>query len=344
MVTKQVNNVFFAAFFTLIFFTVFIAGCTTPNPGTNIPVTAPSQPVQTSIVPVLEIIGQATTQVQVAQPVNNSNRNIVPNQQPKGPVSLTINSAKKQLILGERDKVSSGPIPGNVYLVLNITVKKNDVSEGFNFNRTSITVRDLKHRKLANRAMYIREALRKYLENPIIFPINMKQNDIITGQVLFDMNDTAEYRLNLVDNNKKVIASQQVSFDSLLTIRNPVDLTIDSVSKVRNYSTAAPMPGHIFLILNVTVKNNDVMDGFVFSWESMDIRDIRGSDYAPHTLNNGPNLMKNLKNPIPPEKNIKQNDSITGQIIFGIADSTQYCLNLIDKNRTVIASRIIYVE
>jgi hypothetical protein len=340
---KRENCAIIAEFCILIVLMASIAACITPDSGTNNPVTALSQPVPTGIVPVLEITEPATTQVQVAQLVNPGNRNIARNQQPAGPVSLTINSARKQRSLGEWGKVYSEPISGNVYLILDITVKNNDAPEGFNFNRTSITVRDLEHGTFADRVMNIREALRKYLENPIIPPVNMKQNDIITGQVLFDMNDTAEYRVNLVDNSKKVIASQLVSFDSLLTTRNPVDLTIDSASKVRNYPATAPMPGHIFLILNVTVKNNDVKDGFVLSWESTDIRDIRGSDYAPHTLNNGPNLMKNLKNPLPPETKIKQNDSISGQIIFGIADSTEYRLNLIDANRTIIASRSIHV-
>lgn len=342
---KRVNYALFAGFCILIVLAVSIAACTTTDSGKNKSVTAPAQPIQTSIVPASMTTEPDITQVQRTHPLKTDIPTTIPTQQLSGPVSLTINSAKKQLSLRTLNSSEySDPVKRNVFLVLDITIKNTNAQEGFNFTRNSITVDDLEHGTFATPLKRLRETVWECLENPFIFPITVKQGDAISGQGVFEVRDAAEYRVNLVDTNKTVIASQIVSYDSLLNIRNPVDLTIDSASKVRNYPTTAPMPGHIFLILNVTVKNNDVKDGFIFSWESTDIRDIRGSDYAPHTLNNGPNLMKNLKNPIPPEKNIKQNDSITGQIIFGIADSTEYRLTLIDANRTVIASRNIHVE
>lgn len=340
--TKRDKIAIFAGFCLLIVMAVFIAACTTPDTGTNNPVTAPEQPIPNGIVPVSVTTEPDITQVQVAQPVKTENLTIIPTQQPSGPISLTINSAKKQLRLGTQDSVYSDPVMGNVFLVLDITVKNTGVPEGFNFTRDSITVDDPEHGTFANLPKRLRETVRQILENPFTLPITVKQNDSITGQIVYEMKDSSEYRVNLVDTNNGIITSQPVSFDSLLTTRNPVDLTIDSVSKVRNFTTTMPMPGHIFLILNVTVKNNDVKDGFVLSWESTDIQDLRGNDYAIHSLNNGPNLMKNLNNPIPPESRIEQNDSITGQIIFGIVESTEYRLNLIDSNRTIIASRSIH--
>jgi hypothetical protein len=52
--------------------------------------------------------------------------------------------------------------------------------------------------------------------------------------------------------------------------------------------------------------------------------------------------MRNFPNPVRPEIMIGQNNSLSGQIVFGMADSPEYRLNLIDTNRTVIASRIIH--
>ncbi len=343
IVTKRENSVVFAGFCILIVLSVSIAACTTLNSGTNNPVTAPVvQPVQTSIVPASGIAEPATTQVSVVQPVNTGDQIGIRNQQPEEPVSITINSARKVLLLGTRDDIYLGPKEGYVFLILDVTVKNNDVREGFVFTNSSIIVRNPERNTGANRFLTSHRAIRKYLENRIIPPVTIQQNDSVTGQVPFEIYDSAEYRLNLIDTDKTVLASRPVSFNSLLTTQNPVSLTIIDVNKVQNFPATSPMPGHIFLVLNVTVKNNDVQDGFDFGWESTDLQDMMGSDYTLHSLNNGPNLMTNFKNPIPPETTIEQNDSITGQIVFGIADSTEYRLNLIDTNKTIIASRSIH--
>jgi hypothetical protein len=234
-----------------------------------------------------------------------------------------------------------GPKEGYVFLVLNITVNNNDVREGFVVTNSSVIVRNPERNTAANRFLTSHRAIRKYLENRIIPPVTIQQNGSVTGQVLFEIYDSAEYRVNLIDANRTVLSSRPISFASLMTTESPVSLTIIDVSKVQNFTTTRPLPGHIFLVLNVTVKNNNSKNGFDFGWQSTDLQDIRGSDYTLHSLNNGPNLMENFKNPLPPETTITQNDSITGQIIFGIADSTEYRMNLIDANRTIIASRIV---
>jgi len=186
--------------------------------------------------------------------------------------------------------------------------------------------------------MYVRESLRKYLENPLVLPVTLQQNDIVTGQVLFETNDSMNYKVNLIDDNKNLIAFQPVSFENLFTTEDPVSITIHSARKVPNFTTSKPMPGHIFLILNVTIKNNDIREGFGFDFTSTQMYGLRNGEYERQSLNNGVNLIKNLENPIIVPTTIKQNGTKTGQLIFGIADSTEYRLNLIDNNKTIIAS------
>jgi hypothetical protein len=340
---ESANNIIFTTFCILIIFTVFITACITNNSVTNNTITTPEQTFHTGIAPASDITEPITNQVQVLHSVTTDAREGIQDQPLTGPISITINSASKQLGLGEWGNVYSEPMAGNVYLVLNITVKNNDAKEGFNFSSSSLVVRDL-DRGNKNRAMYVRDSLRKYLENYIVLPVTMKQNDIVSGQVLFEMNDSMNYKVNLIDDNKNVITYQTINFDNLLTTENPVNITINSARKVPRFNTSYPFPGHIFLILNATIKNYGVRPGFVFEFTSVNVEDLRNGIKPEHSLNGGVNLMKNLENPLVPGTNIKQNESVTGQIIFGIADSTEYRMNLIDGNKTIIASRDINVE
>jgi hypothetical protein len=177
----------------------------------------------------------------------------------------------------------------------------------------------------------------------------LNQDDTVTGQILFEMNDSVNYRVNLVDSNKTVLASQPVSFDNLLTNDAPVSITIHDARKVREFNSSmphpvSPNPGHIFLILNVTIKNNNVRGGYAFDFTSTHLQDLKNGNYERQSLNNGVNVIKNLENPIIVPTTIKQNGTKTGQLLFGIADSTDYRLNLICNNKTIVASRNIHVE
>jgi hypothetical protein len=338
----------FAGFCILIFLTGSIAACTTSHSGTNNPVTIPAPPVPASIAPASEISETITPQVNAEQPVTAGNRKRIRDPLPEEPVTVTINSARKQLGLGKWGVVYYEPMQGNVYLVLNVTIKNTGATEGFVLNGTSLMVRD-PEKGTGNRVLDIRESLRKYLENPLVLPVFLQQNEMVAGQVLFEMNDSVNYKVNLVDSNKTVLASQPVSFDNLLTNDAPVSITIHSVRKEREFNSSmphpvSPNPGHIFLILNVTIKNNNVREGYAFDFISTHIQDLKNGNYERQSLNNGVNVIKNLENPILVPTTIKQNGTKTGQLLFGVADSTDYRLNLIGTNKTIIASRNIHVE
>ncbi len=346
--TERENCVIFTGFCILIVLSVSIAACISPNPGTDIPVTAPAQPVQAVTVTASEITDPATTTVQAIQPADVTGKAQIPEPQPDEPVSITINSARKQLGLGEWGEVYTEPVPGNVYLVLDISVKNNDAPDGFVFSNSSLTVQDPDRGTVTNRPFRLRQSLRKYVEHPFRLPTMVNQGDTVTGQILFEINDSVNYRVNLVDSDKTVLASRPVSFDDLLTDDAPVSITIHDARKVREFNSSmphpgSPNPGHIFLILNVTIKNNDIREGYVFDFTSTHLQDLRNGHYERQSLNNGVNIIKNLENPIIVPTTIKQNGTKTGQLLFGVGDSTDYRLNLIGTNKTVIGSTYIHV-
>jgi hypothetical protein len=322
----------------LVILAALLAACTSPgaHPGAS-----PAQTVQTGTVPAQEINEPVSAQVQGTQPVKTGNRNGDKFPPPDGPVTITIHSAKKVLGLGTPGDIYIGADPGEVFLILDITVTNNGMGEGYVFTNRSIGVRDAGRTTGSNRQQTSHTAFRRSQDHLLIPPLTLNQGESLSGQVIFAVNDSEEYRVNLLDNSSGHLSSRAADFRSLLTTQHPVSITIDNVSKVANFTTTKPMPGHIFLVLNVTIKNNDIKEGYPFSWETVSLQDLRGSDYAPISLNNGPNLMTNFGNPVPPDIQIRLNKSVSGQLIFGIADSPEYRLNLIGANRSIIASRII---
>lgn len=327
MVTKWGNMVIIAGFCTIIILTTFIAGCTTSNSGTNNSVFTPAEPT--------------SNQVQVVQPVNPGNPTKIQDQQQKGPVTLTINSAKKMMSLGK-----ARPSKGHIFLVLDITVKNRNVDQGYIFGNKSITLKDSEG-NVYNFELSSRPEIQIELANPILPQTKLGLNDTITGQVLFGILDSTNFDLNLMGKGGKgVLTSQPVNFDSLLTTEKPVSLTINSAKKIANFGNGTPMPmgKHIYLILNVTLKNSDMKEGLDFTDDSITMLDLNGDDFVDQSLNSGQNLRKNLESPIILPITIEPNEIINGQLIFGIADSTDYRLNLLDNDKVVILSKNIHVE
>jgi hypothetical protein len=150
------------------------------------------------------------------------------------------------------------------------------------------------------------------------------------------------YRLNLVDGDKTVLTSLPVSFENLTTTDNPVSVTIHSVEKRYTLNDIRTGPGEVFVIINVTVKNYDLPDGFYFYEGSTTLRDLvsgrnlgisfnEKKDYGEHGVENAFIL----------PKKIKQNEAITGKLVFATANSNTYLLNLVDYDDTILLSRTV---
>ena len=188
------------------------------------------------------------------------------------PIRITVNSARKMARVNHDEGFHSRD--GIIFVVLNITVKNNDMRERFDFANTSTTLLNLETRNFINRSSNVHHKMDRPLENSIILPTTIAPNEAVTGQIIFEIYDSTRYRLNLVDSDKSVLNSLPVSFENLATTDHPVSLTIHSVEKKYTLISTRSAPGEVIVIINVTVKNNDLPDGFYFYEGSTTLRDL----------------------------------------------------------------------
>ncbi len=255
------------------------------------------------------------------------------------PVSITINSARKMARVNQNGLHSRD---ATIFVVLNITVKNNDVREGFDFANTSTSLLNLENSNFANRSSNFLEKMDRPLENPIILPTKIAQNEALTGQIIFTIYDSARYRLNLVDSNKKVLTSLPVSFESLTTTDHPVSVTIHSVEKRYTLNEIRTGPGLVFVIINATVKNKDLPDGFYFYEGSTTLRDLVSGRNLGISFNEKKDYGQyGVEKAFILPRKIKQNETITGKLVFATNNSNSYLLNLVDYDDTILLSRTV---
>jgi hypothetical protein len=308
--------------FILLLITVF-TGCTTSNPGTNNPSTTPAEPVQKNAIPASDVSTQTKPQ----------------NQPKQGQISVTIDSAKKKTGLGKM-----GPKQGSIFLLLNITVKNKNLREGFIFTNKSIVLGDPDQRIRVDLEMNSKPEIQTALENPIIPQTKLEVNDEVSGQIVFGLPDSENYNLLVMGNNSQVLTVQPIHFENLTTTESPVSLTIKSAKKFQNFTTSQPAPGHIIMVLDVTIKNNDLPDGFVYTDPSTNLIDLVGGGYCGHSVNGGENIRQNVENPIIPQTMIGQHETINGQLIYLIENSSDYRLNLASDDQTLLLYKNIHFE
>jgi len=261
---------------------------------------------------------------------------------PRRPVSITINSARKMARVNE-DGLHTRD--GTIFVVLNITVKNNDVQEGFDFGSTSTTLLNIENSKFANRSSNFLEKMDRALENPLVIPTKIAPNEAISGHIIFRIYDSTRYRLNLVDSNQKVLTSLPVIFDNLTTTDHPVSVTIHSVEKKYTLVSTRSAPGEVIVIINLTVKNNDLPDGFYFYQGSTTLRDLVSGRNLGISFNEKKDYgQQGVENAFILPRKIKQNDAITGKLVFATTNSNMYLLNLVDYDDTIILSRTINAE
>jgi hypothetical protein len=306
---------------TILIIVVCSSGCTTSTPAATI-----TQP--------------ATVPLQGTPTISSSELTPGSDLHPETPVSITINSARK-LARANQDELHTRD--ETIYVVLNITVKNNDVQEGFDLANTSFILVNLETGKRANRSSNFIVKMDRPLENPLVLPVRIAQNESVTGEVIFRIYDSAQYGLTLVDSNKQVLARQHVSFDSLMTTDNPLSLTINSVEKKYSLVTSHAAPGEIIVILNVTVKNNDLPKGFYFYEGSTTLRDLESGRNLGFSFNEKASTQSQVEDAIILPRTIKQNESLSGKLVFALNNSDTYLLNVVDYDNTILLSRTINI-
>lgn len=180
----------------LVFFLCFL-GCVGSNG--SAPKVAISTVVPTTIIPI-----EITSQVTNAIPVTSVLTTIITTTQSQPSVSLTVNSAQKQTKI-----YTMTPKEGVIFLVLDITVKNNNINAGYQFTDKSI----LLFSDTGGTGMEaITTKVRGGLDNPIFTPTTIEQNDKRTGQIVFGVNvKSGKYTLHLLDNNGVEVSSETIT-------------------------------------------------------------------------------------------------------------------------------------
>jgi len=174
------------------------SGCTThqntqdPAQGNPSPVATPFQPQNPATPPATLPPSMAPTTVPTVMisttqtPVNDG-------------LSATLNSAVKKVRLG-----SSTPMPGNIFLVLDITLQNNDKNNDFEYSDASFVYFDKLNKKRNTAITY---KIPGGLNNPLTtgtIPLKSK----ITGQVAFGVLDSSNsYKFSVVDPTGTVLTS-----------------------------------------------------------------------------------------------------------------------------------------
>jgi hypothetical protein len=200
MKLRQADIFIIAACCTLLILAVSMSGCTSQNTGTAGPVTTPARTDTTSTMATPAVTSQ-TFPEQTAPAVTTGTQTTILAARSPVPISLKINSADKQTKV-----YTMIPKPGRIFLVLNITVQNNGIEKGFDLTDSSLS---LAYAKAGTSPVpSITTQVRGGLENPIIMPTRIEQNDTRTGQVVFGVADNSgRYTLNLIGTDGAIIVS-----------------------------------------------------------------------------------------------------------------------------------------
>jgi hypothetical protein len=203
MAPQRAELLSFAGCCILLLLLVTFAGCTSQDAATKTPALLPSQPVTTSSAPTPVLSPQPLTPTTAVTPAKTETT--VQTTQPTEKVSLTINSAQKQKTV----YTSTSPA-GSMFLVLDITVKNNAMEKGYDLTDDSITLNYAKPGTPTVKSITTR--VRGGLENPLLTPTTIQQNDSRTGQIVFAVADASgKYTISLIDDKGAAVSSAPVT-------------------------------------------------------------------------------------------------------------------------------------
>jgi hypothetical protein len=181
----------------LLILLLWFSGCVGSNGS------ATKEPMST-VVPTTIIPIETTARVTNAIPVITVLTTVITTAKPQPSISLTVNSAQKQTKI-----YTMTPKEGVIFLVLDITVKNNNIKDGYEFTDKSIT---LSSDTGGTGLEAITTKVRSGLNNPILTPTTIEQNDKRTGQIVYGVNvKSGNYTLHLLDNNGIEVSSETIT-------------------------------------------------------------------------------------------------------------------------------------
>jgi hypothetical protein len=329
---------FFTLCASLLLISSFFSGCIQNSVPSNVtPITVTTQSVSSNAAPIPDDIYSATSN--------------------GAPITVTTYSAYKTTEINGITAQS-----GSVFVIINMTIDnhgKNDYT--FNENSVSITngtpVEENQYARFTGRGYWGAIPPNEQRNGDVIFEVTDSTQDVTPRFFYHNKQESFPLDLGTVPMRAgSVLLETPVSTaDNTPSTLNagdtasqgPVSLTINSISKasrINDYGIGngtRAMQGHVFVILDVSIKNNGIPEGFVFTDKSTTMKNLADNYYVGLSLNGLPEVKEDLKNAIIPPVTIAQNQAITGKIIFGITDSDSYGMNLVGSNKTILAKKHI---
>ena len=126
-----------------------------------------------------------------------------------------------------------------------------------------------------------------------------------------------------------IISTTQTPMTSGLTV------TLNSAVKKTTLDGSTPMAGNIFLVLDVTIQNNDQNNDFKYTDTSFSILDkMNQNTRTPITYKVAGKLSKPLS-----QGSVLLKSTKSGQIVFGVMESSNsYKFSVVDSAGTVLTS------
>jgi hypothetical protein len=323
-------------FASLLLLIAFFSGCTQNSATSNVtPITVTTQSVSRTIAPIPEDIHSATSN--------------------GAPITVTAYSAGKATEINGVTAQS-----GSVFVIVNMTIDnhgKNDYT--FNENSVSITngtpVEENQYARFTGHGYWGTIPPDEQRNGDVIFEVTDSTQDVTLRFFYHHKQESFPLDLGTVPMTGSVLLKQVSIADNTPSTINtgdtasqgPVSLKINSISKasrINDYGIGngtMAMQGHVFVILDVTIKNNGIPEGFVFTDKSTTMKNLEDNYYVGCSLNGLPEVKEDLKNAIIPPVTIAQDQAINGKIVFGITDSDTYGMNLAGPNKTILAKKLI---
>ena len=113
-------------------------------------------------------------------------------------------------------------------------------------------------------------------------------------------------------------ASTAITSTTLTPISSGLTVTLNSAVKKTSLGSFTPLPGNIFLVLDVTLKNNDINNDFKYTDSSFSIYDIVNQKRGPAITSK---VAGGLNTPLT-SGTISLKSTKTGQIVFGVMDNS----------------------
>jgi hypothetical protein len=177
---------------------IISAGCTSPQTQTSTQsnlstITTPQQTLSSTSPP--ETL--ATTLALTTSPTSIHSTTTTPT---NSELLVTLNSAVKKTVIGDLT-----PMPGNIFLVLNVTIQNNDKNKDFEYTDSSFSIYDKVNK---NRRTAITSTVASKLNSPIPAAGSISPKTTKTGLIVFGVMDSSNsYKFYVVDSRGTVLAS-----------------------------------------------------------------------------------------------------------------------------------------